>query len=149
MAIADLHRRGRGARAIAREVGRDPATISRELRRNLDPASGQYRPFAAQRLGGRTVGPGLGAASWRAMPSCAGFVQEQLRRRWSPEQICHALRERFPDQPSRHLVPETIYQAVYRPGLGAAPGAAAAGAAHRALAGAARAGTRTRAAAGW
>jgi hypothetical protein len=115
IAIADLHRRGRGARAIAREVGRDPATISRELRRNLDPASGQYRPFAAQRMAaGRRARPGRGKLAGDA--ELAGFVQEQLRRRWSPEQICHALRARFPDQPSRHLVPETIYQALYRPG---------------------------------
>jgi len=46
----------------------------------------------------------------------AGFVRLHLGRRWSPEQICHALRERFPDPPSRHLAPETIYQALYRPG---------------------------------
>jgi IS30 family transposase len=85
------------------------------LRRNLDPASGQYRPFAAQRMAAaRRARPGRGKLACDA--ELAGFVQEQLRRRWSPEQICHALRERFPDQPSRHLVPETIYQALYRPG---------------------------------
>ena len=44
VAIADLHRRGLGVRAIAAEVGRSPATISRELRRNLDPTSS--RPIA-------------------------------------------------------------------------------------------------------
>jgi transposase, IS30 family len=47
-----------------------------------------------------------------------GFVTRRLRKRWSPEQICRALREAFPDEPDRHLVPETIYQAVYRPELG-------------------------------
>ena len=115
VAIADLHRRGVGACAIAREVGRDPATISRELRRNLDPASGQYRPFAAQRMAAaRRARPGRGKLACDG--ELAGFVAQQLRSRWSPEQICHALRERFPDQPSRHLVPETIYQALYRPG---------------------------------
>src|SRR3954452_18036026 len=36
LAIAELHRRGLGVLAIAREVGRSPATISREVRRNLD-----------------------------------------------------------------------------------------------------------------
>ena len=48
--IADLRRRGLGVRAIAAATGRSPATISRELRRNLDPTSGHYRPFTAQRL---------------------------------------------------------------------------------------------------
>ena len=46
------------------------------------------------------------------------FVAERLKQRWSPEQICHALREEFADRPEWHLVPETIYQAVYRPELG-------------------------------
>ena len=45
-------------------------------------------------------------------------MADRLRKRWSPEQIAHALREEFPDQVERHLVPETIYQGVYRPELG-------------------------------
>src|SRR3954452_16095545 len=36
-AIADLRQRGLSIRAIAREIGRSPSTISRELRRNRDP----------------------------------------------------------------------------------------------------------------
>jgi IS30 family transposase len=32
--IADLHRLGWSTRLIARKLGRDPSTISRELRRN-------------------------------------------------------------------------------------------------------------------
>ena len=115
VAIADLHRRGLGVRAIAAEVGRSPATISRELRRNLDPTSSRYRPFTAQRMAAaRRARPGRGKLAGDA--ALAAFVQQRLRQRWSPEQICHALREQFPDQPGRHLVPETIYQALYRPG---------------------------------
>lgn len=47
--IADLLRAKKSLRAIARELGRDPATISREIRRNLDPRTGKYHPFQAQR----------------------------------------------------------------------------------------------------
>jgi IS30 family transposase len=46
------------------------------------------------------------------------FVQERLEKRWSPEQISHALRCEFSDDPDRQVVPETIYQAIYRPELG-------------------------------
>ena len=46
------------------------------------------------------------------------MVQELLDRRWSPEQISQHLRRAFPDQPERHLVPETIYQAIYVQGRG-------------------------------
>ncbi len=41
-----------------------------------------------------------------------------MTRRWSPEQICHTLRARFPDQPEMHVVHETIYQALYDQGRG-------------------------------
>lgn len=47
--IADLLRAGNSLRAIARELARDPATISREVRRNRDPRTGEYHPFQAQR----------------------------------------------------------------------------------------------------
>jgi hypothetical protein len=46
------------------------------------------------------------------------FVSDRLAERWSPEQICHAVRRQFPGQPWRHIVPETIYQGVYRRDLG-------------------------------
>ena len=115
--IADLRRAGEGVRAIARELGRDPATISRELRRNLDPKSSAYRPHTAQRLAEqRRARPRTGKLV--ADVELRRFVQDKLQRRWSPEQIARALRAEFPDQPQRHLVPETIYQAVYRPDLG-------------------------------
>jgi len=117
MTIADLRRAGQSVRAIAAELGRDPSTISRELRRNRDPGAGQYRPFAAQRLAAaRRARPGRGKLMHD--PELRAFVTARLKKRWSPEQISRALRTAFPDEPARHLVPETIYQAVYRPELG-------------------------------
>lgn len=115
--IADLRRAGEGVRAIARELGRSPATVSRELRRNVDPVSSVYRPQMAQRLAEqRRARPKTGKLV--ADVGLRGFVQDRLKRRWSPEQIAHSLRKEFPDQPCRHAVPETIYQAVYRSDLG-------------------------------
>ncbi len=48
--IALLKAQGAGVRAIARAIGRDPATVSRELRRNAATRSGkpQYRASVAQ-----------------------------------------------------------------------------------------------------
>ena len=116
--IADLHQAGLGVRAIAGQLGRSPSTVSRELRRNGQPGSGCYRPFAAQRLAARRrARPGRGKLN--ADPVLRQFVAGRLGKRWSPEQISRALRARdLPGDPSRHLVHETIYQAIYRPQLG-------------------------------
>jgi len=115
--IADLRQTGLSVRAIAGQLGRSPSTVSRELRRNCQPGSGSYRPFAAQRLAARRrARPGRGKLN--ADPVLRQFVAGQLEKCWSPEQISRALRAEFPAEPGRHLVPETIYQAVYRPEMG-------------------------------
>ncbi|WP_204051990.1 helix-turn-helix domain-containing protein, partial [Microbispora siamensis] len=44
--IADRLRQRVSIREIARELGRAPSTISREIRRNQHPTNGQYRPHA-------------------------------------------------------------------------------------------------------
>jgi transposase, IS30 family len=109
-------------RTIAAELGRSPSTISREIRRNGMPLRGDhtrwaYRPHAAQRR--------ADARRPRPKPSKIGqdtelrdFIQAHLTMRWSPEQICHALRRRFPDRPEMHVTHETIYQALYVQGCG-------------------------------
>jgi IS30 family transposase len=45
--IADGIRAGSSQKDIAEQLGRSRATISRELARNRDPDTGQYRPSAA------------------------------------------------------------------------------------------------------
>ncbi|MBR8638645.1 IS30 family transposase [Streptomyces tuirus] len=120
--IADRLREKASVRTIAAELGRSPSTISREIRRNGMPLRGDrsrwaYRPHAAQRR--------ADARRPRPMPGTIGhnaelrdFIQAHLTMRWSPEQICHALRRRFPDRPEMHVVHETIYQALYVQGRG-------------------------------
>lgn len=115
--IADLRASGAPIRQIAIELGRSPSTISRELRRNRDEKTATYRPFAAHRAAmRRRARPGRGKL--RNDTPLRSFVEDRLKKRWSPEQIARALRGRFAEQPEYHLVPETIYQAVYRVELG-------------------------------
>ncbi len=45
-------------------------------------------------------------------------MQARLEEKWSPEQICQALPTEFPGQRERHVVHETIYQALYVQGRG-------------------------------
>ncbi len=115
--IADRLREGASLRQIAAELGRSPSTVSREVRRNRHPTGGQYRPHAAQaRADTRRPRPKPGKI--RQCPELRDFIQHHLDLRWSPEQICQALRTRFPDRPEMHVVHETIYQALYLQGRG-------------------------------
>lgn len=47
--IADRLPEKATVRAITAELGRSPSTVSREIRRNRHPVSGDYRPHAAHR----------------------------------------------------------------------------------------------------
>jgi len=115
--IADLRQASNGVRAIAELVGRSPSTVSRELRRNRDPGSAQYRPFTAHKLAAqRRTWPRTGKIARDEV--LRAFVQDRPEKRWSPEQVSQALRREFPAEPDRHVVHETIYQAIYRPELG-------------------------------
>ncbi|MFI1161742.1 IS30 family transposase [Streptomyces sioyaensis] len=115
--IADRLREKATARAIAAELGRSPSTVSREIRRNRHPAGGQYRPHAAQaRADARRPRPKPGKIGQN--PQLRDFIQDHLDIRWSPEQICQALRAQFPQRPEMHVVHETVYQALYVQGRG-------------------------------
>lgn len=77
--IALLKVQGAGVRQIARAVGRDPATISRELRRNVATRGGkpEYRASVAQwkaELAARRPKP----AKLVANPQLHAYVQERL-----------------------------------------------------------------------
>lgn len=118
--IADLNREGQSVRTIAAELGRDPSTISREIRRNatVDPRGKQhYRPHAAQaRAEARRPRPKPSKIALN--PDLRIRVQELLKAKWSPEQISRRLKRDFPDQPELHVCHETIYQALYVQGRG-------------------------------
>jgi IS30 family transposase len=115
--IADLHGQGVSVRQIATRLGRSASTVSRELRRNAHPGSGDYRPWAAQRRAARRrVRPKPGKIAGN--PQLREAISDGLRRKWSPEQISRRLRRTFPGQPEMHVTHETIYQALYVQGRG-------------------------------
>jgi IS30 family transposase len=108
---------GEPLRLIAARLGRHPATLSREIRRNTGQR-GVYRAVAAQ-----------AQAEFRARrPKTAklagnvrlrGWVQARLEERWSPEQISVMLGQQFAGEPEMRVSHETIYQAIYVQGRGA------------------------------
>jgi transposase, IS30 family len=112
--IADLMRHEVSLRAIAAELGRSASTISRELGRHRDE-HGRYQPYqaeqAARRQRRRPRKPRLLADA-----RLREVVQRKLNRYWSPEQISGWLRALHPEDTSRTLCAETIYQALIVPG---------------------------------
>jgi len=105
-----------GVRTIARRLGRDPGTISRELRRN--GGRGHYRAHRADRRawaqGRRPKRCRL--AQW---PRLCGVVTAKLGEQWSPEQIAAWLRCTYPKDPQMQVSHETIYRTLYIQARGA------------------------------
>ncbi|WP_443742857.1 IS30 family transposase [Streptomyces tardus] len=108
--IRDLHAAGQSLRAIGRALGRPASTISRELKANAGLTG--YFPYAAQRASAARRPRPKERKLLRESP-LRNFVQDGLRRRWSPEQICHALTKSHPDDQDMRVSVETIYQALY------------------------------------
>jgi IS30 family transposase len=108
---------GESMRSIADRLGRSPATISRELERNLD-RQGRYRATAAHALAyGRASRPKPAKLVTNLV--LREKVEQDLEKKYSPEQITGRLRREFPDDPEMRVSPETIYQSIYVQSRGA------------------------------
>lgn len=82
--IAILRARGQGVREIARAIGRDPGTISRELRRNAATRGGKLEYRA-------------GVAQWKAQqaakrPKTAKLVKNERLRQYVQERLAGSVR---------------------------------------------------------
>ncbi|MBI3324370.1 MAG: IS30 family transposase [Candidatus Omnitrophica bacterium] len=109
---------GASGRAIARQLGRPPRTISRELRRTgkrrLRTRRRRDRAGAAHRVALHT-----GAARRRGHRKLLtharlqAAVHARLRQRWSPEQIARWLVTEYPDEATMRISHETLYTYLY------------------------------------
>jgi IS30 family transposase len=115
--IAVARAAGESMRSIAGRLGRSPSTISRELSRNAEEP-GRYRATSAH------------AAAWhraaRLKPAklatnlrLRAIVENDLEKKYSPEQIAGRLRAEFPDDPEMWVSHETIYLSLYVQSRGA------------------------------
>jgi IS30 family transposase len=106
---------GCSLRALGRQLGRAPSTLSREVQRHGGRHG--YRASAAD------------AAAWHAArrpqpcrlaqrPRLCGLVTRRLAARWSPEQIAGWLRRTYAE-PRMHVSHETIYRTLFVQSRGA------------------------------
>ena len=94
---------------IARAVGCDRSTVSREIARM---PGGGYDPRAAQLdAEGKARRPKVRKLD--ANPAARAYVVNHLMLNWSPEQISAKIAEDFPDDGGMRVSHETIYQALY------------------------------------
>ena len=113
--IALLVHKNFTVRAIARELGRSPSTISREIARGSveKPIRGKMR----MRYAGT---PAQQAAELRRMNShrryryedrwLSDYIQEKLAMCWSPEQIAGRLRREYPQEREKWVSHSSIYR---------------------------------------
>lgn len=107
-----LHADGEGVRAIARALGRSPATISRELRRNSLKTKvwpGGYDPARAHQLAERRR-RWNGRFKLARQPALQALVRDYLAMGWSPEQIAGWLTHQHGSTLISH---EAIYRFIY------------------------------------
>ena len=97
---------------IARCLGRHPGTISREIRRNSDDA-GLYHEQLAQQYADRRRSQASRRYKLDGTP-LGELVRAGLAEDWSPEQIVGRMKREHPDDPSRRISVEAIYQWTYR-----------------------------------
>ena len=108
--IAVLRSQGKSLHEIARQLGRNPSTLSRELRRNAPPIyRGYYLPHRAQQRACERNReshrrPRLKTASIRA------YVERAIRRGWSPELTAGRWNRQHSECSISH---EAIYQWIY------------------------------------
>ncbi|MDP3965197.1 MAG: IS30 family transposase [bacterium] len=99
----------RSVRGIARELGRSPTSVLREIRRNLSPERFLYTPRLAH---ARAMRKRLcrGRKDRLKNSLIRDYVATHLKRSWSPEQIAGRLAV---DQPGLGISHEAIYQFIY------------------------------------
>lgn len=97
-------------RAIAKELGRSPASVSRELRRNLPPERLLYTPRLAHARALKKR-KSRGRKDRLKNSVIRDYVVAHLKeRRWSPEQIAGRLSVEYPGYSISH---EAVYQFIY------------------------------------
>lgn len=101
---------GRSLRDIARTLGRNPSTVSRELHRNIAGEPRRYFPRLAQKRAEARIRE-RGRRERLKNPSIRGYVIQKLKEEdYSPEQIAGTLSHAYPEYSISH---EAIYQFIY------------------------------------
>jgi IS30 family transposase len=103
-------------RKIARELGRPPSTVSREVARN--GGRWEYRAMTADRRAWRRAERPK-PCRLALEPGLCRLVAAKLELDWSPQQIAGFLKRKYPLDTRMHISHETIYRTLYVQARGA------------------------------
>lgn len=109
-AISRLLAAGLSIRGIARELGRAPSSVSREIKRNGGCKA--YRAVSAEKRAWQCAKRPK-ACKLSANKHLRDLVASKLSKQWSPEQIAGWLAKRYPLDFAMQISHETIYKSLY------------------------------------
>jgi len=98
---------------IAKLLGRNKGTISRELSRNRS-STGEYKPHLAQRYYNKRRDASKQPYRIEQNGRLRQYVRNKLKQYWSPEQIAGCIEIKYPDDPRMRVSPLVIYNWVQR-----------------------------------
>ena len=109
--IAIWKSNGKSNKEIAKKLGKHPASIGRELKRN----SFKHKYYIAIHAQARVKARAVKAKKRPVLKNSQVYrwVIHRLLRGWSPEQICGRMKLIFPKDKSMRISPETIYSFIY------------------------------------
>ena len=109
--ITQMKSDGMSLRAIAKELGRSPSTLSRELKRNATPS---YKLYLSHRAHERAVTRKKESGKRLRLKNeqIISYVREKLDLDWSPEIIANKMAQDIRGASISH---EAIYQYIYHP----------------------------------
>lgn len=107
--IAVLLAKGHSRHNIAKAIGRDVGTVSREIRRNGAPVYKVYLPHKAQQRAAKRKAKSVHRKRIRDK-KIRHYIVRKLKLRWSPEIIARTIPEKYPGRSVSH---EAIYQFIY------------------------------------
>jgi len=102
----------RTIRDIAREIGRSPSTVSREIKRNSGKTG--YRAFSASRRASMaSASRRKGKSKIARQIDLQKYVIEKLKEEWSPQEISERLKKEYSWDMTMQVSHEAIYQYIY------------------------------------
>jgi IS30 family transposase len=105
---------GRSQAEIARKLRRHPATVSREIRRNIGKHRREYLAFTASRKAMiRASSRRLGKSRLAQEDRLRHYVLAGLSREWSPLEIQERLAKEYPWDMTMRISHEAIYRYIY------------------------------------